>query len=234
MVKERFSSWRRNTGTLTTLVSFSLNAVNGLAYIYYPAPGLAMDSSGNLYGTAEGGVNTNAGAIFEVTASSHVLKYLAGFNGSNGAGPVSGVVIDGHGNLFGTTESGGGGGLGTVFELAENSQNGAYPYGITDLVSFSSSIGASPSGLVLDSVGNLYGTTDWAGSGGAGTAFEVTANVHTLATFVAFNGSNGGSPHSRMAFDSFGDLFGTTSAGNGTIFEIIGNAQVFRQYLLVY
>ena len=76
-----------------------------------------MDSSGNLYGTtADGGANGD-GTVFEVAAGSGLITTMASFSGSNGANPVAGLIMDSSGNFYGTTESGGVNGDGTVFEL---------------------------------------------------------------------------------------------------------------------
>src|SRR5205085_1365604 len=83
------------------------------------------------------------------------LTTLASFNGANGAGPQAGVIMDGSGNLYGTAFGGGALGAGTVFELAHGSHT------ITTLASFNGgSNGSHPNaGVIMDSSGNLYGTT---------------------------------------------------------------------------
>ena len=66
-----------------------------------------MDSSGNLYGTTERGGTSNDGTVFEVAEGSGTITTLASFNGTNGADPEGGLIMDGSGNLYGTTEYGG-------------------------------------------------------------------------------------------------------------------------------
>ena len=114
-----------------------------------------MDSSGNLYGTTDVGGTSNKGTVFELAQGSGTITTLASFGGSNGANPFAGLIMDSSGNLYGTTESGGPpSGYGTVFKLAKGSKT------ITDLASFNGSNGACPeAGLIMDSSGNLYGTT---------------------------------------------------------------------------
>src|SRR6266568_8026778 len=101
--------------TLTTLASFGFLPPYG-PYINGAAPtgSLIMDSAGNLYGTAEvGGAydigQGGDGTIFELVKGSGMITKLADFNGAgavdqaaNGEGPVGGVIMDSHGNLFGT------------------------------------------------------------------------------------------------------------------------------------
>ena len=86
---------------LSTLASF--NGANGSS----PESGLAMDSSGNLYGTAYNGGASSDGTVFEVAQGTGTLTTLASFNGTNGSDPVTGLILDGSGNLYGAAEQGG-------------------------------------------------------------------------------------------------------------------------------
>ncbi len=138
-----------NTGVFTTLVQF--DGLNGSM----PHGKLAIDGSGNLYGT------TSANSIFKVT-SGGVITTLATFNGINGlgVGPRGGLLIDAAGNLFGTTIGGGdtvfglNKGVGTVFEYTAAGV-------LKTLATFDGSNGESPyAGLTADAAGNLYGTTN--------------------------------------------------------------------------
>ena len=140
------------SGTITTLASF--NGTDGAG----PDGPLIMDSSGNLYGGAWNGGASGDGTVFEVAAATGTITTLASFNGTDGEYPHSGVIMDGSGNLYGTTAIGGASGDGTVFKLAHGSST------ITTLASFNGANGSSPeAGLIMDSSGNLYGTTAWAG-----------------------------------------------------------------------
>jgi uncharacterized repeat protein (TIGR03803 family) len=101
----------KGSGTITTLTSFDGN--NGSD----PHAGLVMDSSGNLYGTTRGGGASNDGAVFEMPSGSGTITTLTTFNGTNGADPFAGLLMDSSGNLYSTTDSGGPANDGTVFEL---------------------------------------------------------------------------------------------------------------------
>lgn len=88
---------------------------------YYPRGGLIFDSLGNLYGTTSTG-GTHEGDLFEFspTTDGHwtetiLHKFLAGHH--DGFEPTCNLIFDTAGNLYGTTQAGGGGGLGTVFEM---------------------------------------------------------------------------------------------------------------------
>jgi uncharacterized repeat protein (TIGR03803 family) len=153
-------------------------------------------------------------------------KLLHDFAGApDGGYPQSDLVFDGHGNIFGTTYSGGTGGgcfggCGTVFELMPDGKGG-----FTEQVihSFQGSPvdGQNPQApLILDSTGNLYGTTVSGGVGlnGAGTVFELSPENGTWKETVlhSFSGSeDGGNPQGGVILDKKGNLYGT-AAGGGT------------------
>jgi uncharacterized repeat protein (TIGR03803 family) len=203
----------KGSGTITTLASF--NGSNGSV----PVAALALDSQGNLYGTASEGGGYNNGTVFKVVKGSGAITRLASFKGSNGANPYAGVVLDGSGNLYGTAYNGGASGYGTVFELLKGSGT------ITTLASFGATSGANPAGaLVMDGSGNLYGTTLTGGAPNTGTVFELAKGSATITTLATFNGANGADPSAGLLRDAGGNLYGTTygggSSGYGTVFEV--------------
>ena len=200
-----------DSGTITTLASF--NGDNGS----YPNAGLVLDSSGNLFGTAFEGGPFGDGTVFEIGFDSGTITTLASFNSANGALPQGGLIEDSSGNLFGTTLQGGPSGDGTVFEVAQGS--GA----ITTLASFTGQNAVQPQGgLVEDSSGNLFGTTSTGGPDADGTVFEVAQGSGAITTLASFTSNNGFNPNGGLVEDSSGNLFGTTSYGNGdgTVFEV--------------
>jgi uncharacterized repeat protein (TIGR03803 family) len=145
----------------------------------YPKAGLISDSSGNLYGTAQfGGAGTNCmggcGTIFKLSPSG-ALALLHSFAGgtADGQEPSSELVADSSGNLYGTAPAGGASNAGVVFKLAPDGTN------YTVLHSFAGGVsdGARPNGdLIIDSLGNLYGTTLQGGPSGAGVVFELATD----------------------------------------------------------
>jgi uncharacterized repeat protein (TIGR03803 family) len=207
----------RLTPSLTTLASFAANGA-------VPFASLIMDGSGNLYGTTTQGGASNNGTVFEVVHSNGKLTTLASFNGTtgaipNGSFPYAGMVMDGGGNLYGTTYGGGASSDGSIFELAAGSGT------ITTLASFDGADGANPEGgLILDSAGNLYGTTSSGGTNGDGTIFEMAKGSGTITTLASFDGADGANPQGGLIADSAGNLYGTTSSGgassDGTVFEM--------------
>lgn len=110
-----------NLGTVFELPSggalMLLHSFSGTADGAGPAAGLIMDTSGNLYGSAGGGGSNELGTVFELTSGGilMVLHNFAGFG--DGANPEAGLIMDGAGNLYGTTLNGGAHGFGTVFKL---------------------------------------------------------------------------------------------------------------------
>ena len=223
-----------NTGSSSALVftvpaSVSLGTVAALngSSGGHPAAGLVRDVSGNLYGTTETGGAQGAGTAFMLSGPNHAtLTVLHDFSGgADGGLLIAGLVADAAGNLYGTTVNGGTRGGGTVFQLS-----GPTHTTLTTLYNFSGGAdGGNPFGaLVVDAAGTLYGTTQFGGEGGLGTAFSLTGPAHgTLTTLASFGGGpEGGQPQGGLVLDATGALFGTTSAGGssgaGTIFSLSG------------
>ncbi|MGB8768034.1 MAG: choice-of-anchor tandem repeat GloVer-containing protein [Candidatus Korobacteraceae bacterium] len=84
-----------------------------------PRAGVTMDAVGNLYGTTDQDGAYGAGSVFKLTpgADGWVYTSLHDFTRSDGAAPFAGVSLDGAGNLYGTTTSGGEYGWGVVWEI---------------------------------------------------------------------------------------------------------------------
>jgi len=154
-----------------------------------PFSSLIADAAGNWYGTAWGGGNSacytgGCGLVFMLTRGMTQSRggtwektdlYVFS-NVAEGENPGQ-LTLDASGNLYGPTSfGGGGGGSGVIFKLAP-SENGVWTY--TVLWAFNgTSDGWDPSGVILDSQGNLYGTTIAGGNGGClggcGVVFELT------------------------------------------------------------
>ena len=202
--------------TFTSLAAF--NTANGAN----PEAGLTL-YAGNLYGTTFAGGANGVGTVFELAGPTFgTITTLATFNTSDGAGPEAALSFDAAGNLYGTTYRGGFNGGGTVFELS-----GTNHQTLTTLASFAPPSDAGPgygvlnAGVTVDAAGNLFGTTSAGGTYDDGTVFELSGTTHqTLTTLATFNNLNGGGPRAGLTADAAGNLYGTTTAGYGTAFEL--------------
>ena len=202
------------TGHETVLYSFPASADGDVPYA-----GLFRDQAGNLYGTTIFGGGSGMGAVFEVdTAGRKILLY--GFTGgADGAHPSARPIRDSAGNLYGTTFQGGASGWGVVYELDTTGHemvlhsftgypDGALPY----------------AGLIRDSAGNLYGTTEYGGANGGGLVFKVDATGHETLLYSFHVGLDGGMPYAGLIRDSAGNFYGTAAYGgafqSGVVFEL--------------
>jgi uncharacterized repeat protein (TIGR03803 family) len=200
-----------------------------------PYSGLTFDSNGNLYGTATAGGTAGAGSVFELTppvapATIWSETTLYDFMGTtDGTHPLAGIVIGPKGAIFGTAYLGGDG-FGTVFELVPPAVAGN-PYTETTILTFKSTNGADPSdALLMDSAGNLYGTTGGAVAGIGGNVFKLVPPAAQGGAFTAYTlytfsgGADGQAPLSSVIRDKSGALFGTTfyggAGGSGSVFSI--------------
>ncbi len=211
-------------GSWTESVLHSFNGSDGA----YPYAGLTFDAAGNLYGSTADGGSGAWGTVFELTPNGDgawIESVLHSFNGSDGAYPCAGLTFDAAGNLYGTTEDGGSGAWGTVFELTPNG-DGSWVESV--LHSFSGGDGDYPvSGLIIDAAGNLYGTTLEGGSYGYGVVFKLRptpAGAWHYRVLHEFQDHPGAQPEAGLVLDQTGNLYGTTSGDRtttfGSVFEI--------------
>ena len=173
--------------TLNTLYTFA-NGPGGT----YPKGGVTFGRGGALYGTAsQGGYDgcgvhgyIGCGIVFSLRPQStfcnsalcawiETTTYaFQGVTTPDGDNPLYGeVAFDAAGNIYGTTQNDGAYGYGTAYELTRS--------GDTWTETVLHSFGAPGDGqypdhnVVLDSAGNVYGTTYSGGASGAGTVFQL-------------------------------------------------------------
>lgn len=177
--------------------------------------GLVMDPAGNLYGTTSTGGASNNGTIYELSPNGSggwTETVLRSFTMADGV-TAGQIALDGVGNLYGCTYTGGAFGDGSVFKLSSSGSSWAY----TVLHSFHGNDGMYPgSGVAMDAVGNLYGATYVGGSKNDGTVFQLSniAGKWTFTRLHSFVGGNDGiEPMGAIAVDAAGTVFGTTSSG---------------------
>jgi hypothetical protein len=207
-----------------------------------PNGSLAIDSSGNLYGTALLGGDTSActnvigngcGVVFKLSHATvggwreTVLRTFT--TGPGGTYPNGGLALDAAGNIYGTTSSGGNGAAGVAFQLTPSS-GGEWNENV--LYSFSTE-GSPQAGVIFDASGSLYGSTgNYSGncpiSGACGTVFELSPtstdswSESTLHTFAGSSTGDGAYPHD-LAFDKAGNIYGTTDFGGLYTTSACGN-----------
>jgi uncharacterized repeat protein (TIGR03803 family) len=194
-------------------------------------PEASLLLSGNtLYGTACHGGSSGNGTVFAFNTDNssfttlHSFTALTGGANSDGAYPVSGLILSGN-LLYGTASGGGSWGGGTVFAINTNDMS------FTTVHSFGSSApsdGNTPLGGLILSGNTLYGTTYYGGSSHIGMVFAVNTDGTAFTNLYSFTGlSDGRSPAAGLILS--GDtLYGTTSypeinlaPGNpGTVFAL--------------
>jgi len=189
--------------------------------------GLTMNAAGDILGAS---VYT----VFELSPNGNggwnptVLHTFC--SGKDGCGALGTPVFDQAGNLYGTTEYGGGKNDGTVYKLSprtKGKKKGEWREKI--LRSFNGKNGAGPmAGIVFDAAGNIYGTTVAGGWRDYGLVYELVAPVgkgsYKERLFWRFNFTDGLGPLGSLIWDSAGNLYGTTNYGGeaelGVVFEL--------------
>jgi len=201
----------------------------------FPVGGVIFARDGNLYGTASN-YGCEYGTLFQLTynGSKWTQTVLHSFcGGTDGANPVSSLIMDDAGNMYGATPGaypGYGSVRGSAFMLTPS--NGGWNY---SLIHNFPEYGGGPAGsLVMDTAGNLYGTTVTGGGNpygncstyGCGTIFKLSpaSGDWTYTELYDFTGGDdGGAPYSNLIIDAAGNLYGTASiggqSGKGVVFE---------------
>lgn len=220
-----------------------------------PNGAVVFDKNGNLYGIAYGGGTYSNGGVFELSPPAQAgdewtMTAVYSFNNSSeaaqpwGPGSNASLIVDGKGNLYGTTQYGGAASSGTVYELSPPAgDSGNWTPAILHSFKEDSSAhdGYGPLGsLAMDAQGNLYGTTGAQGLFAGGIVFELSPPAsaggqwieNIVENFTAFSTTGGSSPFANVVLDPQGNLWGTTYRGGpnytvdsvnsgGVIFEMI-------------
>jgi len=185
-----------------------------------PEGGLVQVSNGAFYGTTKGGGANGYGTAFKMTTAG-VESVLHSFGGgTDGINPYGNLIQASDGNLYGTTELGGGHSLGTVFKMTTSGGESVFH-------SFGAAgDGSNPYGDVIQAKdGNFYGTTTLGGANGLGIVFKITtAGAETVLYSFGASGTDGTNPYGGLIQASDGNLYGLTQGGGasaeGTVFEI--------------
>jgi uncharacterized repeat protein (TIGR03803 family) len=220
----------------------------------YPYGGMIFDRSGNLYGVASGGLgnpqqcggSSGCGVVFELSPQANgtwneQLIYSFQPNGTDGIIPNGGIAFDANGNLFGSTYVGGANGQGIIYELTPT-QQGTWQENVIHNFANDDN-GRSPlGGVVFDGLGNLFGTTRSAGSGDAGTVFELSPGQGGNWIFTLLHTFKGiedvGIPVAQMIRDAQGNLYGTAEGDPynwpsvGSVFKMSQSGGRWRETVL--
>ena len=194
-----------------------------------PQVSMILGDDGNLYGTTSTGGINGAGNIFNLSPAGTLtdLCDFQQFTDTNNQtfydfGPNQ-LAAGPHGSFYGSTQRGGTNHNGTLFKLTSTGNYvELYVFSAqgTD-ASATNSDGFSPTGaLVLGTNGNFFGTTQYGGSNGNGTIFQVTptgdfTSVYSfssldLATFT--DNADGATPNG-LTLGTDGNFYGTTQTG---------------------
>jgi uncharacterized repeat protein (TIGR03803 family) len=210
-----------------------------------PLGGLVFDKSGNLWGTTQVGGHSHSstcggadvcGTVFELTPNANgtwTESTLFSFSdNATGFNPVTNLVIDDDGNLYGTTVNGGPSLEGLVFKLTPDGNGKITESIVHDFGSGGCCTdGVHPfNGLTIDAAGNLYGAVQGGGGTttvctggfvdtGCGIVFKLTPNASKTTweetiLYAFFGESDGANPlDDHVAVDANGNVFGSASAG---------------------
>jgi uncharacterized repeat protein (TIGR03803 family) len=233
---------------LRTLHSFCIES--GCTDGREPASGLLLDPSGNLYGTALFGGANGAGAVYELVPNARrtqwkyrlLYSFCAQGGCADGSDPLSSLIVDSAGSLYGTTMAGGPNDGGVVYRLMPNAKRTKWTLQV--LYAFCSASdctdGREPqsdlayagknSGVPYDGTSPLYGTTSQAGAHHEGVVFSVAPDAGSWSEQVLYDFcalascADGAGPTAGVLVDTQGNIFGTTYYGGqgnqGTLFEL--------------
>jgi len=208
---------------------------------FSPKAGLVL-SGNTMYGTASLGGSAGNGSVFRINTDgrgfTNLHSFAAGFGSipnvtnSDGAYPVAGLFLLANA-LYGTTESGGSSGKGTVFRVNTDgtSFTNLHTFSALSGIVSSNSDGALPQGGLVLSGNTLYGTACQGGSFGVGTVFSISTNGTVFRNLYSFtDGNDGGYPAADLVLSDT-TLYGTTFDGGnsdaGTVFAINTNGTGF-------
>jgi uncharacterized repeat protein (TIGR03803 family) len=195
------------------------------------------DSAGNLYGVTMAGGAHGTGVVYALSPDGHggwservLHSFCSWADCADGQRPIGSLLLDGAGNLVGTTQGGAstcadGTNCGVVFRLTPGSS-----WKETVLHRFCKQSGCAdgsdPQGdLLVDAQGSLFGATSGGGSQNSGTVFKIDTHYHVLHSFCAqANCADGKYPWGGIAMNAAGSIFGATqlggAAGYGEVFEL--------------
>jgi uncharacterized repeat protein (TIGR03803 family) len=212
----------------SVLYSFTGGADGGEPY-----KGVSIDRQGNLYGTAvtggSGSCEGGCGLVYKLTNSGGtwtqtVIHAFTG--GDDGSGPGARVTVDGSGNLYGMTPTGGTYGAGTIYKM--HPHGSSWNFQVIHTFTGGADGASGSAGRMFLSQGGLYGAVTAGGTYGAGLVFELTPTTvgeWNFNTLYSFRGQPDGSfPYGALLRAASGKVYGTTYYGGangiGAVYEL--------------
>jgi uncharacterized repeat protein (TIGR03803 family) len=184
-----------------------------------PFSGVILARNGNLFGVTPLGGGFGIGTIYEVTPSGSETILYSFMNRTGGGSPQGNLVADKSGDLYGAACTNGAFNNGSIFRLS--------PTNVYKVIhNFRGKAdGSCPTGsMVMDKLGNLYGTAVRGGKFNAGTVFRLTPAGQITVLYHFTGGNDGLNPQGGLALTTIGNIYGTTLNGGtfglGTVFEI--------------
>jgi len=255
------------SGAYTEKVLYAFCGVANCANGAGPEGALLRDSSGNIFGTVTDGVGPQGGGgVYELIPSGDTWTELVIYALCTatacpyGSAPVSGVIMDSSGKLYGATSYSGPDNGGTVFELIPNRSKTKWKAKL--LFAFCSdgtcadgeipnalTYAGQASGAPYDGTSPLYGTTIEGGANNGGVVFALVPPapgkrtwkekvIHDFCSPNTSNGctSDGADPEAGLIMDAAGNLYGTTKGaglhGAGVVFEIKPRRNSWKEKVL--
>ena len=221
----------------------------------WPEGGQVLDGQGNLYGVTQIGPSGNGclgddgcGTVYQLRPNSNgtwTETIIHAFNGIDAAFPFSSPIFDSQGNLYGSTDGGGGEGQypDVVYQLTPGS-NGTWTESILYQFPDNPYGGDSdPGELTFDATGNIYGITRFGGLNGDGNVYSLNRLSGWQERLLLIFGPNPGAgtgviPYGAITFDTNGDLYGTTLQGgayySGVVYKLTNQGSVFWHETVLY
>ncbi len=174
-----------------------------------------------LYGTTRNGGDNDQGTVFKIDIDGNNFTLLHDFNDgsvtNDGQDPAAGLTLDTVNSvLYGTTYSGGSGGYGVIFKIANIS--GTPTYSILHHFTGGSDDGKNPMAPVLLNESTLYGTAAKGGDNGdmGGVVFKIGTDGSGYRNLHEFSDTDGRTPQMGLTLGTDDYLYGATSSGGGT------------------
>jgi uncharacterized repeat protein (TIGR03803 family) len=223
------TSFTSTTFTLLDSFTGTSGAAPGANPLY---ENLIQGSDGGFYGTAVTSGANSWGTVFKIS-STGTFSLLHSFSAatSDSAGPYAGLVQGSDGSFYGTTNTGGATGRGTVFKITSTGS-----FSLLHSFSTAPNDGQTPyAALVQGTDGTFYGTTLYGGVNNLGTVFRITSNG-SFAVLHSFSAAtyDGTHPYAPLVQGADGTFYGTTVSGGANAYGIVFRMDPYGYFQIVH